>query len=219
MTKLTIPSPSFEDDNRQQNERVRESLPHYNRHRGWEQLQSVMGEVSHRWVEDFLSGLQPRQVLDLGCGKGRALVDLARRFPHHQYYGIDLAVDDRSPGRQVLIHEGDVQELPFADGTIDVVYGEYAFPYVTDKLRGISEAHRVLRKEGRGFIDLHPSLVECVGRGSENVFESERDVMWRADGRVYLEKNHSRVPFAKWAYLCGEETGLVGMVKSVYVRV
>lgn len=219
MIKYTFDQKSFEEDNRRQNERVRASLPHYNRSRGWNQLQAVMGEMSHQWVENFLGGAQPRQVLDLGCGKGRALVDLARRFPQHQYYGIDLAVENHSPAPQVFIHEGDLQKLPFDDKMFDLVYGEFAFPYVTDKLRGVGEAHRVLRKRGRGFIDLHPSLVEFVGRGGERIFESEKDVTWRADGRVYLEKDHSRAPFGKWAYLCREETGLVGMVKSVYVRV
>ncbi len=217
--KLKIPSPSFEKDNRLQNERVRASLADYNRHRSWEQLQAVMGEVSHRWVEDLLVGIQPRQVLDIGCGKGRALVDLAQRFPQHQYYGIDLEVENRSPVPQVFIHEGDLHHLPFADRTFDLVYSEFAFPYVTDKLQGIREAHRVLVKRGRGFIDLHPSLVEFVGRGGEDVLASERDITWRADGRVYLEKDHSRAPFGKWSYLSREETGLVGMVKSCYVKV
>ncbi len=219
MIKYTFDQESFEEDNKLQNERVRASLSHYNRGRSWDQLKAVMGEVSHQWVENLLGGAQPRQILDLGCGKGRALVDLARRFPHHQYYGVDLAVENHSPAPQVFIHEGDLQKLPFDDKTFDIVYGEFAFPYVTDKLKGIAEAHRVLRKNGRGFIDLHPSLVEFVGRGGEKIFESEKDVMWRADGRVYLEKDHSRIPFGKWAYLCREETGLAGMVKSVYLRV
>ncbi len=209
----------FEEDNRRQIELVRAALPDYNRSRGWDSIKPTIGESSSQWIEDFLAGSQPRNVLDIGCGTGQALVDLARRFPQHQYYGIDLAVENHSPAPHVFIHEGDLQKLPFDYKMFDIVYGEFAFPYVTDKLRGISEAHRVLRKGGRGFIDLHPSLVEFVGRGGEMIFESEKDVTWRADGRVYLEKDHSRIPFGKWAYLCREETGLAGMVKSVYVRV
>lgn len=43
---------------------------------------------------------------------------------------------------------GDAQEIPFQDGTFDVVWGQDAWCYVEDKNRLIKESHRVLKPGG-----------------------------------------------------------------------
>jgi len=43
---------------------------------------------------------------------------------------------------------GDAQEMPFADGEFDVVWGQDAWCYVEDKERLINEAYRVLKSGG-----------------------------------------------------------------------
>jgi sarcosine/dimethylglycine N-methyltransferase len=44
---------------------------------------------------------------------------------------------------------GNALDMPFADGTFDVVWGEDAWCYITDKDRLISEVARVLKRSGR----------------------------------------------------------------------
>jgi ubiquinone/menaquinone biosynthesis C-methylase UbiE len=43
---------------------------------------------------------------------------------------------------------GDAQEMPFTDGTFDVVWGQDAWCYVEDKNRLVKEAYRVLKPGG-----------------------------------------------------------------------
>jgi ubiquinone/menaquinone biosynthesis C-methylase UbiE len=49
----------------------------------------------------------------------------------------------------VSFHLGNALDMPFADGTFDVVWGEDAWCYITDKDRLIAEVARVLKPGGR----------------------------------------------------------------------
>ena len=68
-----------------------------------------------------------------GCdASGRALNSAARRRP-------------RAPAALV---QADVQRLPFANGSFDVVAASLVFCSIADPARGLSEARRVLRHPG-----------------------------------------------------------------------
>jgi len=54
----------------------------------------------------------------------------------------------------ITIHEGNVMDLPFEDNTYDIVWGQEAWCYVTDKKKLLEEAYRVLKPGGKmGFTD------------------------------------------------------------------
>jgi ubiquinone/menaquinone biosynthesis C-methylase UbiE len=56
--------------------------------------------------------------------------------------------------RLVEYYEGNVLDLPFKAESIDVVWGQEAWCYITDKERLIKEAYRVLKPDGKiGFTD------------------------------------------------------------------
>jgi trans-aconitate methyltransferase len=46
---------------------------------------------THRYVEKLLRQCGPLSVLEIGCGTGEALSDLARRFPDSRFTGVDLS--------------------------------------------------------------------------------------------------------------------------------
>ena len=101
-------------------------------------------------------------VLDVGCGVGgpaRVLaaehgarvraVDLAPAF-----IAIARALSQKS-GISVGFEAADALELPFADGSFDVVWTQHASMNIADKPRLYRELRRVLRPEGRlAFHDL-----------------------------------------------------------------
>ncbi len=129
---------------------------------------SLWGAHARQWAElqeatarplyvDALAraGVGPRTAhLDVGCGAGLALtISVAQGAPG---CGIDAAetlvaiARDRAPGSDVRV--GELEELPFADGTFDVVTGFNSFQYAARPLRALAEARRVGRPGARVVI-------------------------------------------------------------------
>lgn len=91
----------------------------------------------------------PRSVLEVGCGPG----ELAARI---EATGAAVTAVDISPrmvelarGRGVDASVGDVQQLPFADETFDVVLAAWMLYHVPEPGRGLDELARVIRPGGR----------------------------------------------------------------------
>ena len=90
-------------------------------------------------------------LLDLACGAGGALV-IAREMGA-DVAGLDAArtlvavARERLQGARIEI--GDMEELPFADRTFDIVTGFNAFQFAGDVERALAEAKRVLKPGGK----------------------------------------------------------------------
>ena len=88
--------------------------------------------------------------LDVGCGEGRLLRDLARRG--HRVVGLDAAptmarsAHEASPDLSVV--QGDAAALPFADGAADLVVAFMSLQDVDDMNRAVREIGRVLAPGG-----------------------------------------------------------------------
>jgi SAM-dependent methyltransferase len=87
------------------------------------------------------------KVLDCGCGAGRFAWMAADRGA--TVAGIDAAEQlitiaaDRTPGGD--FRRGDLEALPWPDGSFDVVTGFSAFQFADDMVRALTEAKRVSR--------------------------------------------------------------------------
>ena len=107
------------------------------------------------------------QVLDIGCGRGLALIGAAKRLSSGRAVGIDLwsqvdlsanspdatLANARAEGVQdrITLQTGDARDMPFADDSFDVVLSMTALHNIKDKAgraRALSEAVRVLRPTG-----------------------------------------------------------------------
>jgi 2-polyprenyl-3-methyl-5-hydroxy-6-metoxy-1,4-benzoquinol methylase len=72
-------------------------------------------------------------LLDLGCGRGRALLTLAERFPNSTFRGYDLSADAIAHARAQAAEQG-LQNLSFEErdlSTFDLDAEPEAFAYVT----------------------------------------------------------------------------------------
>jgi SAM-dependent methyltransferase len=107
-------------------------------------------------------------VLDVGCGRGLVLNTAAKRLTTGKAIGIDLwQCADQSgnhPGvtranaqtegiaGRVDIQTGDMQELPFADASVDLVVASMAIHNIADedgRARAVHEIARVLKPRGQ----------------------------------------------------------------------
>ena len=95
-------------------------------------------------------------VLELGCGRGRNCIWLARE--HYSVTGIDFNLDDlllikkymRTHDLSVNIVQNDVSALSFKENTFDVVLSFNVLTYIREKMRKkvAEEVKRVLKPQG-----------------------------------------------------------------------
>ena len=120
-------------------------------------------EVEHHAEALRLANIQPGEhVLDVACGTGRGTVGLAQAVgPNGTVDALDLSEAMLGQSRikieklglhdRVQFKQGNARELPYPDGTFDLVYNGYMFDLIP--LNGfapiLKEMARVLKPGGR----------------------------------------------------------------------
>jgi cyclopropane fatty-acyl-phospholipid synthase-like methyltransferase len=110
------------------------------------QLVDLVGITSDQHVLDAGSGVggTARFVADT-CGCRVTAVDLTDEYCETSRWLNQLVgLDDR-----ISVRQADVTELPFADGTFDVVFSQHVQMNIADKSRLYAQARRVLVDGGR----------------------------------------------------------------------
>lgn len=90
-------------------------------------------------------------VLDLGCGSGEALSELAK-ITGGAIVGIDISLEELFLARKLMAEEGTqailiagvAEALPFADGLFSFVYSPDVIEHVSSQPAYLAEIHRVL---------------------------------------------------------------------------
>ena len=107
-----------------------------------------------------VADLRPgERVLDLGSGGGIDVLLSARRVgPTGVAYGVDMTEEmlalarqnaERAGATTVEFRRGEIEALPFADASVDVVISNCVVNLSPDKPRVLAEAYRVLAPGGR----------------------------------------------------------------------
>ena len=108
------------------------------------------------------------RLLDIGCGRGAVLLLAAQRLPRGRAVGVDVwsTTDQSGNAKEVTqqnavlegvadrveLHTADMRQLPFEDGSFDVVVSSLAIhnvPGAGERAKAIREAARVLKKAGK----------------------------------------------------------------------
>jgi SAM-dependent methyltransferase len=115
-----------------------------------------------RVLRATLDGLElasPCRILDAGCGSGRTLDELD---DYGAACGVDLspAAVDATRSRGHAAHVGSVEDLPFPDGTFDLVTCLDVVEHTRDDRRTLGELRRVTRPGGALLVTVpaHPTL-------------------------------------------------------------
>ncbi len=128
----------------------------------------------HLLIAALIEKLQPKSVLEVGCGNGINLLLLANRFPDVKFAGVDLTdsgprlfaelkaagalpanlvdyapLPPRDPEgfKRVEIHQGSAAQLSFADGSFDLVMSVLALEQMERiRAQALGEMARVAAK-------------------------------------------------------------------------
>ena len=114
----------------------------------------VIASVGPRAVEAARVG-DGDVVLDVACGNGNATIPAAKTGA--KVTGIDLTpalleagmAAAKEAGVEIEWIEGDAQDLPFEDGSFDVVTSVFGCMFAPDQRKAAAEIARVLRPGGR----------------------------------------------------------------------
>jgi ubiquinone/menaquinone biosynthesis C-methylase UbiE len=182
----------------------------------------------------LLPHLRPgMRLLDVGCGPGSITRGLAERLAPGQVVGIDLSPDALDGARRdataraltnLRYEEASVYQMPFADGSFDVVYAHQVLQHLRERPSAVREMLRVVRPGGLvavrdvdwgtaaywprdrwidRFIEVH--FQAWYKNGGEPQMGRQLRALFNAAGVDDLE-----ISAAAWCYATPEETSAWG---------
>ncbi len=98
------------------------------------------------------SGELQYKVLDVGCGKGRYLKNLATELPANKYFGVDISLTVMKyfeEFTQIEKRQGNLTNIPYEDNYFDIVYTCETLEHAIDITSAIREMVRVTRTGGK----------------------------------------------------------------------
>lgn len=133
------------------------------------------------WINNFVGKEDAESVLELGCGVGRLIGDIAISFPNSNCWGIDYSyqmlrqayrlyksdedveINFTKKGKRISkvsgkkipnLHFGlaKAEELPFEDQQFDIVFSSFLVDRVEDPILVLQESIRVLKPSGKLLI-------------------------------------------------------------------
>jgi len=145
------------------------------------------------WAVDAAAVQPGERVLDVACGTGVVAREVARRLGAAAVVGLDLDPGMLAVARAVAPaidwRAGDVQALPFADGSFDVVLCQFGLMFFADPAAAIREMRRVARPGGRIQVAVWGPLEASPGYAAlthllERELGTERSAGFRAPFRL-----------------------------------
>jgi ubiquinone/menaquinone biosynthesis C-methylase UbiE len=116
-----------------------------------------------RWLRRYVItqavALQSQgEAVDLGCGAGQLVQDLARQAPELHVTGVDLSEELLAYARQsaaqaglegrVAYRVGNAEQIPFPDQSLDLVISTFSLHHWASPVRVLDEIERVLKPGG-----------------------------------------------------------------------
>lgn len=118
---------------------------------GYDEQPNQILEIEAPIVREILRGLPVGVALDAACGTGRHAAYLASLG--HSVIGVDRSLGMLARAREKVpqgqFYEGDLQALPLADDSVDLVVCAIALVHFPDLARPFEEFARVLRPGGQ----------------------------------------------------------------------
>ncbi len=96
-----------------------------------------------------------KKVLDIGCGKGRYIIKLAKDVPKNKYFAVDISMNVMKyfkNGTNIIKKQGSLTCIPYDDNFFDIAYTCEALEHVVDIKSAIREICRVVKSGGKVII-------------------------------------------------------------------
>lgn len=152
-------------------------------HQNLEPLDDPADSPWHQMAKQYLPNLKHQKVLEIGCGRGgfsAYLVEQGANLVAADFSDAAVAITRKrlQPYAHCEARVADIQALPFADRTFDVVVSLETLEHVPDPAKGLAELVRVTKVGGQliistpnyfGLLGLYRFYREVTGRGFSEV--------------------------------------------------
>ena len=180
----------------------------------------IMRRMSIPPLVESLRGRSRPRILDVGCGTGRFLKQLAAAFPDARLYGVDLspyylrrahAVVGEDAAELSLLAEN-AESLPFPDGYFDAVSCVFLFHELPKRARRkvMNEMARVVRPGGTVVVCDSTQMADSAGLGV--VLESFPQTYHEPYYKSYLRDDLTGIARESGLTVEGAETHFVSRV-------
>ncbi|EEB73160.1 bifunctional demethylmenaquinone methyltransferase/2-methoxy-6-polyprenyl-1,4-benzoquinol methylase UbiE [Thermococcus sp. AM4] len=126
--------------------------------------------------EEVLKSLEvregPLKILDVACGTGDMMLCMRKRLEKRnlsgEFYGLDCSEEMLRIARRKVpfarLSVGTAEEMPYSDGSFDIVSVAFGLRNFSDRERAIEELHRILKPGGRLVILEFSKSPSLLGR-------------------------------------------------------
>jgi len=124
--------------------------------KNYDEVNFLSQEIGSRLLERLdLIKIQPKRILDLGCGTCQLSKDIKDRFPNAEIYSLDISIEmlkianSKVKPNQLIC--SNATQLPFESNSFDLILSNLMFHW-TDALNDlVKECFRVLNKQSLLF--------------------------------------------------------------------
>lgn len=181
---------------------------HFSRSRSLQDFnQKFSPNILEKAIATALKQNKTVRVLEIGCGEGRVLMELIKLFPQIELHGINKKPWEAMQSSSSLIKTGlhynifnkseikgvilpkiyfyDAKKLNFPKDYFDLIYSQVAIPYVDRKDQLLEEVWRVLKKNGKAFLNIDGRKKPCPDFLN---YETPTFIIYKK-GKIYPFKN------------------------------
>lgn len=114
---------------------------------------SKIPKQGYPFLQKAIAHIQPKRLLDIGCGTGEIARLLQNTLPDTQVDGIDLspAMIEQAQSKglsHAVFQTGDAENLPYPGDTFDMAICSQSFHHYPNPSEALAEAYRVLKPGG-----------------------------------------------------------------------
>ncbi|MCA9782749.1 MAG: methyltransferase domain-containing protein [Calditrichaeota bacterium] len=164
----------------------------------FQERQSVIREIEWQVCLEAIAARAPGRFLDVGCGNAFHLWK-ARKL------GFEVTGVDPVPGRRGVafgkledwnIVLGSAEELPFDDGSFDVVFSSHSLEHFADRQQGLREMRRVLQSKGLAVITVPTGTMALINTLNHMLFATHARLLKKLLGEPTIRWRHVFLPHA-----------------------
>lgn len=169
--------------------------------------------LSRKKVREYVVSQGYKSILDVPCGLGTDYLEMRKLSTIIEYYGIDITQNfvDYCKKLGMNTTQGSINDIPFLNSSVDVVYCRHILEHLNYYEKAISEVIRVAHKEAIIIFFIKPvNNKETIEYHFLNFYNNQYDKR-KMERYIF---SHKKVDFLYWEHISDKEVILYITLKD-----